>query len=176
MRFFLINQRVKNKSNRLTLIIRHSNMHTTSLRSISPQLIIWCAFAAVGGVCSWVLPAYLAEGGLLHPAYGWPLIPWFASATANLHVIASMVCFLALGFSLGMAQPRRWLLLAVVGMALPAALNAINIAHDWRRDATSHHLFPFEFLLDAFVCLPALVGAWLGFLYRRMFLRLQTET
>jgi len=58
---------------------------------------------------------------------------------------------------------RPWLWL------LPAVLNAVNILHDWTRDATSHNLFPFEFLIYAFICLPALVGALLGFLSRRLF-------
>ena len=80
-----------------------------------------------------------------------------------------MGCFFVLGFTLGIAQPRRWLLLAAVAMVLPAVLNAVNILHDWTRDATSHNLFPFEFLIYAFICLPALVGALLGFLSRRLF-------
>ncbi len=144
-------------------------MHATGSRSISPHLIIWCAFAAIGGVCSLVLPPYLTEGGLQRPAYGWPLIPWFAIAWANLRATVSMGCFFVLGFTLGIARPRRWLLLAAVAMVLPAVLNAVNILHDWTRDATSHNLFPFEFLIYAFICLPALVGALLGFLSRRLF-------
>ena len=117
------------------------------------------------------LPPYLTEGGLQQPAYGWPLIPWFAIATANLRATVSMICFFVLGLALGIAQPRRWLLLAGVAMALPAVLNAVNILHDWTRDITSHNLFPFEFLIYSFICLPALVGALLGFLSRRLFQR-----
>ena len=146
-------------------------MHATNSRSFSPQLIAWCAFAAIGGVCSLVLPPYLTKGGLQQPAYGWPLIPCFAIAWANARTTASMVCFFVLGFTLGIAQPRRWLLLAGVAMALPPALLAINILYDWTHDATSHNLFPFEFLIYAFICLPALVGALLGFLSRRLFQR-----
>ena len=144
-------------------------MHTAGSRSISPQLLIWCAVAAIGGVGTLVLPPYLTEGGLQRPAYGWPLIPWFALAWANLRPTVSIGCFFVLGLTLGIAQPRRWFLLAGVAMALPAVLNAVNILHDWTRDATSHNLFPFEFLIYAFICLPALIGALLGFLSRRLF-------
>jgi hypothetical protein len=143
-------------------------MNTTDSRTVSPLLIIWCLLAAIGGVCSLVLPPYLTAGGLTQPAYGWPLIPWFAIASANLRATVSMVCFFVLGFTLGIAHPRRWLLLAGVAMALPAILNTVNILHDWTRDATSHNLFPFEFLMYAFICLPALAGAFLGFLVRRL--------
>ena len=148
-------------------------MHATDPRSTSPQIIALCVFAAIGGGCSLVLPPYLTSGGLSQPAYGWPLIPWFAVAWANQRATVSMVCFLVLGFTLGIAQQRRWLLLAAVAMALPAVLNAVNILNDWRHDATSHNLFPFEFLFYAFICLPALVGAVLGFLSRRLWQRLR---
>ena len=137
-------------------------------------LMWWVAglvFAAIGGVCSLVLPPYLTKGGLPQPAYGWPLIPWFAIAWANARMTVSMVCFFVLGSTLGLAQPRRWLLLAGVAMAVPPALLAVNILYDWTHDATSHNLFPFEFLIYAFISLPALIGALLGFLARRFFRR-----
>ena len=154
-------------------MLGHSNMRATDSRSISPQLIALCVFAAVGGVCSLVLPPYLTSGGLPQPAYGYPLIPWFAVAWANQRVTDSMICFLVLGFTSGIVQPRRCLLLAAVAMALPAVLNAVNILNDWRHDATSHNLFPFEFLFYAFISLPALVGAVLGFLSQRLWQRLR---
>src|SRR2546422_800755 len=98
-------------------------------RSISPQLIAWGIFATIGGVCSLALPPYLTKGGLPQPAYGWPLIPWFAVAWANARVTDSMICFLVLGFILGVAQSRRWVLFAGMAMALPPVLLVINILH-----------------------------------------------
>jgi hypothetical protein len=80
----------------------------------------------------------------------------FAQATAN-H-----------GITLGNARPRWWLLLAGVAILSPSVLLAVNILHDWTHDATSHNLFPFEFLMYAFISLSALVGALLGFLSRRL--------
>jgi hypothetical protein len=132
---------------------------------------MWCAFAAVGGLCSLVLPPYLTTGGLRQPAYGWPLIPWFAIACANLRLSLSLVCLFVLGLTLGIAQSRWWWLLAVVTMALPPIFLSINIQHDWTHDATSHNLFPIEYLSFAFFCIPALFGAWLGSLFRRQLQR-----
>jgi hypothetical protein len=115
-----------------------------------------------------VLPPYLKEGGLTHHAYGWPLIPWFALAWANFRLGASALSFLLLGLVLGIFQPRHWLLLGLIAMALPPFLLAINILHDWTRDPTSHNLFPFEFMIYVFISLPALVGALLGFFFGRL--------
>jgi hypothetical protein len=144
-------------------------MHATDSRSVSPQLIAWCVCAAIAGVCSLVLPPYLAKGGLSQSAYGWPLIPWFALAWANVRLAASAVCFLLLGLALGVAQPQRWWLLAMVAVGMPPLLLTMNILHDWTRDATSHNLFPFEFLMYAIISLPAF-----GFLARRLLQRRRT--
>ena len=146
-------------------------MPANDSRKISPQLIAWGMFATIGGVCSLVLPPHLTRGGLPQPAYGWPLVPWFAVAWANLRAADSMICFLVLGFTMGIAQPRGWLFLTAVAMALPAVLNGVNILYDWTHDATSHNLFPFEFLFYAFICLPAVVGGFLGYWCRRLFAR-----
>lgn len=150
-------------------------MPVTNSRWVSPQGIAWCVFAALAGAGSLVLPPYLTQGGLSQPAYGWPLIPWFALAWANVRFAASAICFLLLGLVLGFAQPRRWWMLALAAIALPPLLLAVNILHDWTHDATSHNLFPFEFLLDAILSLPAWVGAFLGFLTRGLLARRHVE-
>jgi hypothetical protein len=142
------------------------NMSTSS-RVISTELIFWCVLAAIGGLCSLVLPHYLMRDGLTARAYGWPLIQWFALAWANLRMLPSMVCFFVLGLTLGLAQPRRWWLMAIAAVLVPPALLTINIVHDWMHDATSHNLFPFEYAIYGFICAPAFVGALLGFLVRR---------
>jgi hypothetical protein len=85
-----------------------------------------------------------------------------------------MICFFALGSTLGGAQPRQWLLLAGAAVASSPALLAINILHDWTRDPTSHNLFPFEFVIYAFIYLPILLRGFLGFLLRRLLQRLRT--
>ena len=140
----------------------------TSFPTITPQFIAWCAFAAIGGVCSFVLPVYLVEGGMTQPAYGWPLIPWFAIAVANRQVSLSMASFFLLGLTLGINQSRRWYVLPLVAMASPLLLHGINTLYDWTRDSTSHNLFPLEFLFYGFIGLPALVGAVLCFFFRRL--------
>jgi hypothetical protein len=139
----------------------------TALRHLSPPLIAICVLAAVAGVCCLVLPPHIMLDGPGRPAYGWPLIPWFALAWANVRLSASMCCYLVLGFALGLAQPVRWWLVSLAAVALPPVLLAVNMLHDWTRDATSHNLFPLEFLIYGFICLPAPVGAFLGALLRR---------
>jgi hypothetical protein len=79
-----------------------------------------------------------------------------------------MASFLVLGIALGLAQPRRWLLLSCLAISLPPILNAINISHDWTIDPTDHNLFPFEFAMLAFVSMPAVPGAFLGSRIGRM--------
>jgi len=130
-------------------------------------LIFWMAVALVGGVCSLVLPPYFVAGGLVQPAYGRPLIPWFAIAWANISLTATMVCYYLLGFTVGAAQPKSWRPLALATVAASPALIAAHILHDWTHDPTSHNLFPFEFLIYTFIALPGPIGAYCGSLFRR---------
>ena len=144
-------------------------MHVPDSRVFSWPLLIWALLAGIAGVLSFVLPSYLIKADVPQPPYGHPLIAWFAFAMANLRVVPSMVCFFAAGFVLGLAQPRFWLLLACIAMAMLVVLNGANILHDWMHDPTSHNLFPFEFAILGFVCWPAVLGAFLGCLCRRLF-------
>ncbi len=129
--------------------------------------LTWSVVAAGAGLACFVLPAYLFPGDGVKRTYGYPLIPWFAFAYANLRPISSMTAFALTGLALGLVQPRRWLQLSLVSLILPPMLNSINIAHDWTFDATSHNLFPFEFAFIAFISLPVLPGAFLGNLASR---------
>jgi hypothetical protein len=140
---------------------------STSSRSISAQLIFWCVLAAIAGVGCLVLPPYFVHNGLTNRAYGWPLIPWFAFACANQRVLPSMASFFILGLILGIAQPRRWWLMAIAAVVMSPVLLTINIVHDWNHDPTSHNLFPFEFAIYGFICAPAFIGALIGFLLLR---------
>jgi hypothetical protein len=149
-------------------LVRPLDRIVNDSRPTPARLIAWCVFAAVAGVCCLVLPPFLTKDALSKPAYGWPLIPWFALAWTNVHAAASMVCFFGLGLILGVALPRWWWLLALLAAVFSPVLLTINILHDWTHDATSHNMFPFEFLIYAFICLPAVVGAFLGFLVRRL--------
>jgi hypothetical protein len=129
---------------------------------------VWAIMAAVAGLGCVVVPSYLLAGAKAHPAYGHPLIPWFAIAFANLHVVATMSSFFVLGMAFGVAQPRRWLLLACLAVSLPPLVNAINIIGDWTVDPTDHNLFPFEFAILAFISFPVLPGTFLGSKIRRV--------
>jgi hypothetical protein len=128
----------------------------------------WSFLAALAGLGCVVLPPYLLPGANKSPAYGHPLIPWFAIAFANLHLLPTMSALFVSSIALGVAQPRRWLLVGCLSVSLPPVLNAINITHDWTIDPTDHNLFPFEFAILAFASLPALPGAFLGSRIRRV--------
>src|SRR3972149_5189893 len=95
------------------------------------SVLAWSIVAALAGLGCVVVPPYLLPGGNEHPAYGHPLIPWFAVAFANLHFVPTMALLFVLGIALGVAQPRRWLLLGCLAVSLPPVLNAINIIGDW---------------------------------------------
>ena len=128
-------------------------MHATDSLNTARWPIAWLVLAAIGGVCCVALPPYLLEGAMTER---WKV---------------SMVCVFVLGLALGTAQPGRWLQLSGAAAALPAALLAIKIVYDLTRDATSHNLFPFEFLILGFICLPVWVGAFFGSLSRRLLRR-----
>src|SRR5437867_12326780 len=98
---------------------RHSLLHGATLFG-------WCLIAAVSGVCTFVLPPHLLGGEPREAAYGWPVIPWFAVAWANMRPGASLACSFILGIVLGAVQPRHWLLLAVSAASLPPVILLIN--------------------------------------------------
>ena len=149
--FLFVNKKVPNHAS------GQACMETT------PQSVtVWCIIAAIAGLGCFVLPVYLIAGELQQRSYGQPLIPWFASAFANLHFAPSMLCFFLAGVALGSAQPRFWWLLAGMTLSLPFILNTINDVHDGILDPTSHNMLPFEWGMIAIVAFPAIPGAFLG--------------
>lgn len=126
----------------------------------------WGIFAAVAGLCCVVLPPHLTPGAMVHPSYGHPLVPWFASAFANLSFVPTLSAMFVLGAVLGLAQPRRWRLLGCLTASLSMLLWGINFVHDGIIDPTSHNLFPFEIAILIFLALPALAAGGLGSLIR----------
>ena len=126
------------------------------------MLLLWSIGLALMGLGCFVLPPYLFRGMRENAVYGHPLIPWFAFAFSNLHVVPTLFSFFVLGVAAGVAHPRRWLLLGCLSVSLPPSLNAINLIRDLSIDPTSHNLFPFEFAMLAIVSWPALVGAYVG--------------
>lgn len=122
----------------------------------------WLVLAGAGGVCCLILPPYLSADGLSQPAYGWPLIPWFALAIANLKFVVSAVCFFVFGLAIGFAHAARWRLNALAAIGLPLVIHVAHIVNDGIHDPTSHNLFPFEIVLLLLVSLPALAGSFLG--------------
>ena len=145
----------------VAFMIRHETPESTPPQRLSP---LWIAVAAVAGLLCVVLPPYLVRGALTRPAYGVPLIPWFAVAFANIWSCwrISMISSFLVGVGLGYARPRSWLPLSCLTVSLAAILNAANVIHDAMRDRSSHNLLPFEFAMLAFICGPAIPGAFIG--------------
>jgi len=135
----------------------------------------WGTFAAIAGLCCVVLPPHLAPGAIVNPSYGYPLVPWFASAWANLTFVPTLFSLFVLGTVLGLAQPRWWPLSSCLTVSLALLLTGINIVHDWTIDATSHNLFPFEIAIVLFFASPALAGGSLGSLIRWAIQRSRTK-
>ena len=127
----------------------------------------WLVVAAAGGVACFVLPPYIGPGGRPEPPYGHPLLPWLATAFANVRFGASLAGFLGLGVVLGLAQPRRrWSMVVAAASAL-CLLHAINVVGDGIVDPTDHNLLPFEFVFLAAIVAPVVPGVFLGAFLRR---------
>jgi hypothetical protein len=130
-------------------------------------LFCWGVFAVLAGLAAFALPPFVIPAQLSAPAYGHPLIGWFALAFANLSFATTWFIQAWLGLLLGLVQPRYGWLLAAFTALLPVLLNAANVVHDCLRSPTSHNLWPFEFvilLIAAFPAFPtALFGTWIRF-------------
>jgi len=132
-----------------------------------PAIVGWGIFAALAGLCCWVLPPYLIPGSIVNSAYGHPLMPWFEVAMANGSFATIATPLFVVGVVIGAGQPRFWPFSCSCTMSLVFLLHAINMAHDWTIDATSHNLWPFEVVGLAVWSLPALAGGGIGCLARR---------
>ena len=130
-------------------------------------LFVWSAVAAIGGVAAFVLPPLVSPAAAPAKAYGHPVLPWLASAYANIRFLPTMGEFLALGVVLGIAQPKRRLLMACLAAALLVILHAVNVVGDVSVDPSDHNLLPFEFVFLAVVAFPVLPGVFVGGLIRR---------
>ncbi len=133
-----------------------------------PVLLIWGIIAALAGLACVALPALLFAETSTKPVYGQPLIPWFARVFSHIKYQPTMISLFGLTAFLGFVIPKRWLMLGSLSVALMFPLHIINVFHDISVDPTSHNLFPFEFAILFFLGLPALPGAFLGSLIRRL--------
>jgi hypothetical protein len=109
-----------------------------------------------------LVPPYLFPAANGQGSYGQPLVPWFASAYANLRFAPTLLSMFVLGAVLGLAQPRWWPLSCCLTVSLPVVLHGINFLNDVRLEPTSHNLWPFEFAILLGFGLPALVAGFLG--------------
>lgn len=131
-------------------------------------IVEWGFFAALAGACCWILPPYLIPGAMTEPAYGHPLMPWFEVAMANGSLANTAILLFVVGVVIGACHQQFWPFSCGCTMSLVFILHAINMAHDWTIDPTSHNLWPFEVVGLAFWILPSLAGGGLGCLVRRL--------
>lgn len=132
-----------------------------------PRILGWNVFAALAGLGCVVLPPMLIPGSNPNPAYGHPLILWFAKAFNNAHLVPTFASLFVVGTVLGLVQRGWWPLSCCMTVFLVLVLNCVNIVHDWTNDPTSHNLFPFEIAMVIFLALPALIGGAIGTTIRR---------
>lgn len=131
-------------------------------------LLLWCIIASLAGLACVALPALLSAETSTRPVYGHPLIPWFARVFSHIQYQPTMISLFGLTAFLGFVVPKRWLMLGSLSVSLMFPLHIINVFHDISVDPTSHNLFPFEFAILFFLCLPVLPGAFLGSRIRRL--------
>lgn len=123
-----------------------------------------CVFAAVAGLCCVVLPPYIIPGGIKRPYSGDTLVPWFQTAIDNLAFTPTWSLLFALGLALGLVQPRLWWLLGPIAISLLPLLLGLDLI----RFPKSHNLWPFEVAFYAYIGWPAIAGAFVGFLLKRV--------
>ena len=120
--------------------------------TISWQVIVVAVIAAVAG--------YLAV---------W--IPWtMAGSHQNLvdgMQPISLLYLLSVGLGCGLVVPRLFWVAGLASMALFPVMAIVELA----RDPTSHNLLPLEFVVYAFLTIPALFGGVLGWRIRVLLAR-----
>ena len=94
---------------------------------------------------------------------------WFSS-DHNHNNDATIPFVLSASFALAFSiltelQLRKIVLATMIGVIIALI---IKIIIDWQFDPTSHNLFPFEIMIDLiFILIASLIGAGIGFIYRR---------
>jgi hypothetical protein len=111
--------------------------------------------------------AALITGLVLHVLIFKPWIPYSHREYMMPGVLPMAIAFVIAGFVLtfGMSERRGLVLMCIVGGMF--AGNAALCAYDWSGDATTHNLFPFEFVMIAFAIVPAAAGGFLAQLVDR---------
>jgi hypothetical protein len=112
-----------------------------------------CMVSAGLGVLSVIAPIFILS--LKH--YSAPLFPWVRSGWAGFNLLSACLLFCS-GVFLGYRFVERPF---IIGMSTMAAFPFFIFAEIFVRP-TSHNLWPFEFLLYAFIGLIAVAGAFIG--------------
>lgn len=115
--------------------------------TILQRLIVVCVVASVAGYLALWIPWALAGFPSKNMIDGMQLI--------------SLVFLMLVGFGCGLVFTSLFWVAGLASMSLFPIISIIDII----QDPSSHNLLPLEFILYAFLTLPAIFGGALGWLY-----------
>ena len=113
--------------------------------------------AIILGFLSVVLPPYIIPDGI-QVTRDAPLFPIIATASANLALFPTIILLFIIGCILGFIRSHIWWLLGLSTMALFPIADMLEMFVA----PTSHNLWPIQFILDAILSTPAILGAFIG--------------
>jgi hypothetical protein len=125
--------------------------------------IFYVFLGAVFGFLFIVLPPYLFKDEIIRE-YDSPLFPFISTALSNISIVPTAMSLFLLGCLLGYVKPRIWWFLGISIVFLFPIASIIDIIFYPK----SHNLFPFEMMVYGMIDLPAFVGAFVGFLLKRL--------
>ena len=125
--------------------------------------VIILALAAITGFLSMVLPPHLIGDA----EASFPSFDFVGQAVEdfNFGVSGSLLALIGLVFGFLLPRKMNWIWVGVASVILLPATAILDMV----LNRTSHNLWPLEFVLYAFYSVPALLGAALGRMIRRMF-------
>jgi len=110
--------------------------------------------AAISGMLGVVLLGHIA--GDIIPRH--TLIPFVSKGIWDANPFYTIVWLVIVGLVLGYYRPERWFLGGIATVSLFPVFTLVEIT----LSPTSHNLWPFEFLVDAVLALPAIFAALIG--------------
>jgi hypothetical protein len=117
--------------------------------------------ATILGFVSVVLPPYVIPNGI-RVTRGSPvdliIFPIIATASANFALFPTIILMFITGCVLGFIRPHIWWFLGLSTMALFPIADMVEMSVA----PTSHNLWPIQFILDAILASPAILGAFMG--------------
>jgi hypothetical protein len=119
------------------------------------RLVLIIVFALLGAAVWAVPPHAMGRVTRHHPETTWP---WLGDALESCVFEVSLPLLFVLGAAYGPLDPKRyWIAFLAAWWICP-----FDMALDLAQYPTSHNLWPIGLVFWAVICLPALIGAWLG--------------